>query len=497
MNALWKKELRLLMPATVAVIALAWVALFAGFSGDGGSNCVVILFAGAAGIGALGYGQEMEHHTLDLQLALPISRRRLWWTKLATLFLPGVLLVVHLWMICAFRARYEPRFTPEFEPYLLWVTLTCFGATLFSWRFGSIIGGAAVGGLASIVWFGLVEPTLWIKVVARTSEEFAGSSFGERSRWLVSAGLVGIVALVHYRSWMRGEIRGRRSAEEGMHNWFLARAGIAPHPRRPVLNLIVKEVRLQTPAIFVALVCVAFSLLTFACWSLFPEDVQALEIYKAGGAVVIAIVPLLIGCTALAEERSLRSLQPLVALPRAWATMFQLKAATSCVLALLLGAVLPMALEGIPGGNDLNPPILAVVVFWIWAIGLFSGSVSTGTVRAVLFACGFSVPLAFFWRGAAFVFARAGGGKFVSGVWDFFPSIDPRVGERRLSQIVVETLCWIVGCLFASVLIAYARKLGRQPDVTKPQIITCIAAILAITTPLVVFVIESIDQFPP
>lgn len=494
MNALWKKELRLVMPASLAVVALAWAFAFMYLAGQDGSIILALLLAGGAAVGALGYGQELEHQTLDMQLTVPVSRKRIWWTKLAALALGVLPLCLHLWLFYHERAPFESGALARFEPYLLWTALSCLSAALFTWKLGSTLGGAAVGGLSAVIWFGLVEPILWTKVVARSPEGFAGSSLAESMRGLLSIALAGIVALIHYRSWMRGEIRGRRSTEEGIHNWSLIGAG--PDRRRPLLNLIVKEVRLQTPAIFVALVCVAFSLLTYASRNLIPPEVRGLEIYKSGVAVIIAIVPLLAGCTALAEERTLRSLQPLVALPRAWATMFLLKAVTSCALALLLGAALPMALEGISGGSDLNPTILFTAVFSSWAIGLFAGSVSTGTLKAVWFACAFSILFAFLvipWpAGTPFAFVHLGVQDLVRETWLMFPRAFRDLDGQPRVQTVMIALGWILSCLTTFLLLANAWKFGRQSVVTNRQIVAAVVVILALTAPLAIFVLESI-----
>ena len=116
MNALLKKELRLVLPASMAVVGLACITAPLGFGSDKGSILNAVMFAGASGIAALGYGQELEHQTLDLQLTVPVSKRRLWWTKLVALFAA----VFPLLLILGAAHRWIPQFatntTNEFKP---------------------------------------------------------------------------------------------------------------------------------------------------------------------------------------------------------------------------------------------------------------------------------------------------------------------------------------------------------------------------------------------
>ncbi len=270
MNALLKKELRLVLPISLGVLGLVCVAYQLGFGGFKGSNLVALLLMGIVGVSSLGYGKELEHQTLDLQLTIPVSRRRIWATKL----IAQVVAVLPLLALLNVSMRSEgpsvPTSEKEFDPIVLWPAFACSSVSLFTWKLRSMIAGAAVGALTSLVWFGIAEPALWTRLAHQIPGTIAHQS-GETIRGLISSALVIFLCAFHYRSWMHGEIRGRMTAESGIHNWSLAREGGGSHRRRPLLNLIFKELRLQKPAIFVAMACIAFSLVTYACRGLFPE----------------------------------------------------------------------------------------------------------------------------------------------------------------------------------------------------------------------------------
>ncbi len=479
MSLLLRKELRLVMPATLVICLLGWVSIF--MRADE-SFTIMIFIGGAAGIAALGYGQEFEYGTFDLQLTAPVSRRRIWWTKLAAMFAGVFVLGLNLLLFEKALPRFGLPGAAEFTMYAAWMTLTALSVTFFVWRLKSIVGGAAVGGLWSIIYLGLAEPPIWEKLLGLVDNNLVRGSNGELIRPALVLAVAGITAAAHYRYWMRGEIQGRNGSEGGIHSWSLSRAGSGPNRRRPLLNLVVKEVRLQTPAIFVSLACVAFTLLAYAGRNLFPAGI---EVYKAGIVLLTAIVPLLVGCTAFAEERSLRSLQTTATLPRAWGAIFTVKFLTSCALALLLGGLLPALVEPLFGKPQFNPTVLAIVVSTVWLIGLFAGSISTSTVKAVLFACAFAVFLFLnlqVWSRTGFLsFTSIALENLIYDLMGTFP--DPASAAKSFMPLLISVAS-IYGCTMATLLVGYSFRFGRRPDVPKRELVSAIVVIAAVTSPL-------------
>ncbi len=490
MSGLWKKELRLVMPTSLGVIGIVFLVDLLGFGGFRESNLVALLLVGIVAVSSLGYGKELEHQTLDLQLTIPVSKQRILATKLIALLAA----VLPLLALLSLTIRlYPPPVRPaveNFDPLGLWAALVCSSVSLFTWRLRSMIAGASVGGLVSLVWFGLAEPAIWTMIDRYVLKIAMVDASKEAVRELISAMLVAVLCVFHYRSWMRGEIRGRMTAESGIHNWSLSTSKGGSNRRRPLLNLVFKELWLQKPAIFVTMACVAFSLLTYVFRGVFPEGGSTT--YLAGGAMLIGIVPLLIGCTAFGEERSLHSLQPSVMIPRPWLIVFTIKGVTSWVLAAALGAALPLLLEALSGGQNLNPAYLFAGVSSAWAIGFFSGSVSTGTVKSVASTAVVASLLTFswlFWRDYyESGFAEGGLTGVIRSVWDLFP--DSFSGEEgRIRYLRVVGL--IYGGVTSFCLIRYAWVFGRRPEVSPKDMVKAVAVVLAVSTPFAGLVRES------
>ncbi len=491
MSALWKKELRLVMPTSLGLIGLVFLVDLLGFGGFRESNLVALLLVGIVAVSSLGYGKELEHQTLDLQLTIPVSRQRILVTKLIALLAA----VLPLLALLSLTIRlYPPPVRPaveNFDPLGLWAALVCSSVSLFTWRLRSMIAGAAVGGLVSLVWFGLAEPAIWTTIGRHIPKIAMVDASSEAVRGLISATLVAVLCVFHYRSWMGGEIRGRMTAESGIHNWSLSRSNGGSNRRLPLLNLVFKELWLQKPAIFTTLACVAFSVLAYAFRILLPEGGGTT--YLAGGAMLIGIVPLLIGCTAFGEERSLHSLQLSVMIPRPWLIVFTIKGVTSWGLAAALGAMLPLLLEALSGGQNLNPEYLFVGVSASWVMGFFSGSVSTGTVKSVVATAGVATLLTMswlFWRDYyPSGFPEGGLTGVIRSTWDLFPkSFSGEEGRVRYLRVVGL----IYGGVTAFCLIRYAWIFGRRPEVSSKDLAKAIAVVLAVSTPFAGLFRESI-----
>lgn len=208
---------------------------------------------------------------------------------------------------------------------------------------------------------------------------------------------------------------------------------------------------------------------------------------------MIGIVPLLIGCTSFGEERSLHSLQPALMIPRSWLTVFTIKGVTSWVLASALGAALPLSLEALSGGQNLNPSFLFTGVSAAWALSFFAGSMSTGTVKAVGSTAVMATLLTFtwlFWRDYyESGFPEGGLTGVIRSIWEFFP--DAFSGEQgRLRYLLA--VGWIYGGVTGFCLLRFAWIFGRRHQVGLKDRIKAVAVVLAVSTPFAGLVRESI-----
>src|SRR5579863_1107403 len=100
MSVLIKKEIRLIFPGWVAAIVLAIAPMWLLSHWSSGAEATPVFdFAFLVGIMLLGlasFGQEFTFRTFSFLLAQPISRRRIWSTKLITLAIAYVSILLAL-----------------------------------------------------------------------------------------------------------------------------------------------------------------------------------------------------------------------------------------------------------------------------------------------------------------------------------------------------------------------------------------------------------------
>jgi hypothetical protein len=88
MNAFVKKEIRLLLPSFLAVLALATLAPWFSLKDPDVSFAwtPIIIFFGVVLLGMDSFGREFSLGTFSSLMAQPIERRQIWRTKIAILF---------------------------------------------------------------------------------------------------------------------------------------------------------------------------------------------------------------------------------------------------------------------------------------------------------------------------------------------------------------------------------------------------------------------------
>jgi hypothetical protein len=178
---------------------------------------------------------------------------------------------------------------------------------------------------------------------------------------------------------------------------------IPRRPRRALRLLVMKELRLQTPAFVVAIVFVAVKItLPFA--GIAPDVTASLS--TATTLLHRTLIAILVGALASAEERSYGTLEWQLLQPMAALYQWFVKVATAMTVAVVLGIVLPWAVEiAIPafedGGLTLYrlgvPSVLSYSLRWavgltsnlsivvlLLSCALYVSSVSSGGLRAVL-----------------------------------------------------------------------------------------------------------------
>ncbi len=358
MNALLKKEVRLLLPSWIPATVLALIAgcLMAigpahGLELSGWAG----LLLGAAGLflGLTTFGQELGGETLSQLLAMPAARQRLLAAKFSVL---GIA-VLSLWLITVLIAR-----TGSSESVIL--------------NQSGGIGGFAVvpllvtvsGGLWATLLFRQVSTAFWVAVLLplllRLGLEWA------QGAWFVSAitpvtlnpsaflstvfllgysgaGLIAAAAL--FLHW-------QEAPQRGLVNWISRRpealskdSGTFVSPMGPIAAQVRKEFQFQRESLLMAtgfaIVQVAVIVLQRVGNISAKSDASLFETLLAHFWVLWQLLPMVIGGRAIAEERHHHTLVGQLCLPIARWKFLAVKLSVSLLLGVALGAVIPRTIE--------------------------------------------------------------------------------------------------------------------------------------------------------
>lgn len=362
MNALIRKEVRLILPAWLSAVGLCvlplMIAVFNRLDNPAQTYVEHVHFAlyaipiSSALLGLSAFGREFSAGTFTLLLAQPRPRLEFWNAKLFVLAVAvlSVLMTVALtsfpfmpwhagmnllwmWTLAALVAATGA----------LWMTLLLRQMLAAFWL--SLIVPLAITLLIS---FAFGEVTVRAVVVSTLVAYSVGSFLLGRKLFLTAqdaAWTGGTVTLPTLRNWLsRGRVTGLRKSH-------------------PLVALFRKEFQSQQMSqllavlLFVANICVLFmqKVVTVSRESI-------LNILFDGFSFLWLIMPLMIGCSSVAEERRLGTLEPQLCLPVSRARQFLVKLAAVVLFAVLLGAI-PIFLThfiaigfGLKGNGILSPP---------------------------------------------------------------------------------------------------------------------------------------------
>jgi len=369
------KEIRALFPAWTA-FALALTVCIAGPRNLSSFSWVIFIVATVV-LGAMSIGHEYLHGTLSPWLALPVSRGQLVGAKLIALtpLLVSLAILATFGLIAATGVPNAPFWPLE---------LLTFGLPL---AYGLVVAPwltiVARGPLAGAV-FTLAIPFAVALALAllQAFEVFVLPAF-ETSMLLVA----GVGALLGWRAVLRLEaLETHRDVE--LPKIFGASRVRASARRHPLWALVGKELRLQQLTVVMALL--SFAAVLAARWHHALAPLRSLDLSYALSLVHLALVPILAGALASAEERRLGTLESQVLQPMATWIQWLLKATVVVLLSLGL-SLIPLALLH---GSGLHPVSVlrsvlplgpAVMIVGELAIAtLYVSSLSTSGLRAIV-----------------------------------------------------------------------------------------------------------------
>ena len=373
-----RNEVRTLAPlwglCTLTVIASTVIA-----QPDFRAIALLAYGLGSCALGAHAFGHEYSHRTLTLVLAQPIDRHWLLAIKLATSTTFVTLLGVAGYPMILREVDHGPA-TPAQIAVLVWavslvlapaLTLLCRG-TLAGAIFSASLPGtiALAGGLIGWYRFGLDEAAI---------ERFQVAFF-----WCGMPPLLVAAAVAGWRSFIHLEAVEERGREFHLPQWLTPAAAVGPRRQRPLWQLIAKELRLQQMVLAIAGIYVTIAAVVLLRRFLNPA--ASAEALIPLTFMYVALLALLAGALASAEERQLRTLEPQLLLPIPSSRQWLVKTAVVFAIALTLAVVLPatvmFALESrrMPVAPVTQLALTAIVLA---SAGLYVSSMTTSGVRAI------------------------------------------------------------------------------------------------------------------
>ena len=393
MNALVRKELRLLLPALVAALAAATLPVWSGRDFQGlATPCFGLA---ALFLGLTPFGQEMSWGTFGLLLSQPEKRQRFWRLKAGLLAL-ALLSAWGLFALCWWiGSRHQDR----------WFVI----------NFGTFADNAGEAGLLALLAF---SGGLWSTLLLRdvTTAFFAAvlaplTIFGAlilclggfQGGGVIISFVLGVYAVAGFFAarrlflgaedvaWTGGQI-SLASARGQPFRWL---AFGFQEKRGPWSALIHKELQLQELTVILVPLLAVLHLTALAVRHFHPEGPARARVLDFA-AYLWMVAPFVVGCVAVAEERRYNTLESFLCLPVRKRSQFALKFAVVMALGTLLGGVFPWVLESIAGGKSLwtgPEPLmdLVLVAAGIAAVSFFASTMSRGMLQA--FTVGLLFPI--------------------------------------------------------------------------------------------------------
>ena len=346
MNALVRKEIRLIRPAWISAVLLALApgASFAFGYGPGFGFAASAL--GAILLGLASFGQEFGSGTFSLLLAQPVPRRRIWRVKVAVLA-TALAVVAAVGWLSSWPLALRGTFGKEF---ILESGVFC----------GLAAGVAFAGGLWTILlfrqvaaafWFALLVPALIFVVDVKLLEDYP-----DRVRDLgliVAFGTYSVVGFLWARRlFLRAQDVQWTGGVVSLPAW--CGSGIPAQPaaravkRKPLRALIRKEFQSHQVSFLIAGAMLMLHLAIFAFRKVEYDPTRPNAILQqvlASWWLLWLALPPLIGSGAIAEERKSGTLEGLLCLPVRPSLTLALKLGVALVLGVLLGGVMPWAVE--------------------------------------------------------------------------------------------------------------------------------------------------------
>ena len=352
LTALASKEFRALLPVwAAAAFTIAGDRLF---RGTGMHSLIPLgMFAyivGSLALGAHVIGHEFTNRTLASLLVQPCRRSSILLTKASVLAVMlvalGFIARIVLFQSLAPTVGNFPRYPTLYLPLIGGLCVAPYLTMRLRSQMAGVVFTATIPGM-----------TYLLALLGGVSVYGAGTAAAETvalSIWTPAMGIFAAAgAVLSARSFMRLQDMDGGREELRLPRWFTVTDASPIRP--PLWMLAKKELRLQQMTFaMVAFYALIWTSLTIA-GRLNPEFGREFPI-QGVGLLYFALLPLLMGSLASAQERQFGMLQSQAMLPVPRAQQWAVKAGVVLVLALVLGVILPWFVFA--------PPQLSRASFW-------------------------------------------------------------------------------------------------------------------------------------
>jgi alpha-tubulin suppressor-like RCC1 family protein len=394
MNALVKKEIRLLLPGFIVAVLLAMVQ---GITRLYDFYVASLLFFGLTIMALTTIGRETSLNTFSMLLAQPTERLRIWQTKLSVLAV-AFLIVLGVWL-AAFGIAFinsNVDASDQASSYNLFITICLIATATFT---GGLWTTLLLRQIAGAFWLTLLVPA----VLAGFTAAFLSENYSDNAVIAVLCVVLGIYSVGGFllARWLffRAQDVGWTGGIIALPEWkFFTRSenAVSTRNRKPIFALLKKELQLQQISLLGAagLLVLHIGVIVLRYHHHFAKD-SAGEVLTSIFWMLWLVMPVVIGSMAVAEERRLGVMEGQLCLPVSRRVQFAIKVFLTLFLGIFLGGVMPMLLEDLATGLGAQNPMLTVFdVFWFhlaivalaaWLalLGFFASTLARSFLQAI------------------------------------------------------------------------------------------------------------------
>jgi hypothetical protein len=364
MNAFVRKEVRLLLPSFVIGLVTALSIWLLPVDNRPHSNwfiwVVVFPFLLCPAMLVMmtldSFGRELSSGTFSNLLAQPIPRARIWWTKTLLLAVAAILVFAVWWLSLTLHILHVRQEIINPSEVRGWVVAT-----------GLFVVVAYSGGLWTVLLLRQVAAAFWFTLLAPAALLMTILYLTNKNPESIQTLLIVVMAIYSlagffWARWMFLRAQdvqwtGGTIALPELRRLVGFKVGSAIRRAwRPRAALLTKEFQLHQSQLVMAGV-LALLHLGVILWRKLKGDLAQhpdLEFILGSFWWLWLVMPLMVGCAAVAEERKLETLEGQLCLSPKRRTQFVIKLAVALIFSVLLGAVMPLLLEG----NKILPGVI-------------------------------------------------------------------------------------------------------------------------------------------